>query len=25
VWDRQHNRPIEDEMSSRESTQEVIA
>ena len=25
VWDRQHNRPIEDEMSSRESNQEVIA
>jgi putative spermidine/putrescine transport system ATP-binding protein len=25
VWDRQHNRPIEDEMSSRESNQEVTA
>ncbi len=25
VWDRQHNRPIEDEMSPRESNQEVTA
>ena len=25
VWDRQHNRPIEDEMAARQSTQEVTA